>query len=124
MARTAELLEAFDVRASRGAGMPARALSGGNQQKLVLARELDGAPRLLIAENPTRGLDIQATAEIHRRLLAAREAGTAVIVYSSDLDEIIALGDRIVVIAQGALREMHPPFDREVVGRRMLGVGV
>jgi general nucleoside transport system ATP-binding protein len=122
-ARTGELVEAFDVRAPRGVGMAARTLSGGNQQKLVLARELDGAPRLLVAENPTRVLDIHSTSEIHRRLMAARETGTAIVVYSSDLDEVIALSDRILVIAQGALRETPRPFDRDLVGRRMLGVG-
>jgi general nucleoside transport system ATP-binding protein len=102
--------------------MPARALSGGNQQKLVLARELDGQPSLLVVDNPTRGLDILAAADVHRRLARAREAGTAVVFYSSDLDEVIALSDRIVVIAQGTVREIDPPFDRDAVGRRMLGM--
>jgi ABC-type uncharacterized transport system ATPase subunit len=118
---TASLVEAFDVRAARP-GVAARTLSGGNQQKLVLARELDAAPRLLVAENPTRGLDILATSEIHSRIVAARTAATAVVFYSSDLDEVVALSDRILVIADGAVREVPPPFDRESVGRRMLGV--
>jgi general nucleoside transport system ATP-binding protein len=118
---TASLMDAFDVRAAR-VSMAVRALSGGNQQKLVLARELDDAPQLLVAENPTRGLDILATRDIHRRLTAARDAGTAVVFYSSDLDEVIALSDRILVLAQGAVREVYPPFDRDAVGRRMLGV--
>jgi simple sugar transport system ATP-binding protein len=118
---TASLVEAFDVRAPR-ASVPARTLSGGNQQKLVLARELDAAPQLLVAENPTRGLDILATSEIHSRMVAARNSGTAVIFYSSDLDEVVALSDRILVIADGAVREAPAPFDRESVGRRMLGV--
>jgi general nucleoside transport system ATP-binding protein len=119
--RTAALVEAFDVRAPR-INIPVRTLSGGNQQKLVLARELDEQPRLLVAENPTRGLDLHATREIQQRLIAARDAGTAVVFYSSDLDEVAALSDRILVIAQGAVREVHPPFDRDSVGRRMLGV--
>jgi general nucleoside transport system ATP-binding protein len=119
---TAALIAAFDVRAAR-IGMPVRALSGGNQQKLVLARELgDGVARLLVVDNPTRGLDLLAAADVHRRLVAAREAGTAVVFYSSDLDEVIALSDRIVVIAQGTLRDIDPPFDRDAVGRRMLGM--
>jgi len=119
--RTAALVEAFDVRAPR-INIPVRVLSGGNQQKLVLARELDEQPRLLVAENPTRGLDLHATREIQQRLIAARDAGTAVVFYSSDLEEVIALSDRILVIAQGAVGEVHPPFDRDSVGRRMLGV--
>jgi ABC-type uncharacterized transport system ATPase subunit len=119
---TAGLTAAFDVRAAR-IGLPARALSGGNQQKLVLARELgDGVARLLVVDNPTRGLDLLAAADVQRRLVAAREAGTAVVFYSSDLDEVIALSDRIVVIAQGTLRDIDPPFDRDAVGRRMLGM--
>jgi ABC-type uncharacterized transport system ATPase subunit len=119
---TAGLTAAFDVRAVR-IGLPARALSGGNQQKLVLARELgDGVARLLVVDNPTRGLDLLAAADVQRRLVAAREAGTAVVFYSSDLDEVIALSDRIVVIAQGTLRDIDPPFDRDAVGRRMLGM--
>jgi ABC-type uncharacterized transport system ATPase subunit len=118
---TSALAQAFDVRAASVA-MPVRALSGGNQQKLVLARELDEQPRLLVVDNPTRGLDILAAADVQRRLVTAREAGTAVVLYSSDLDEVIALSDRIVVISQGALREVDPPFDRESVGRRMLGI--
>ena len=102
--------------------MPARALSGGNQQKLVLARELDNAPALLVVENPTRGLDILATSEIRTRLAEARAAGTAIVLYSSDLDEVVAMSDRILVLAQGTVREVDPPFDRDTVGRRMLGM--
>jgi simple sugar transport system ATP-binding protein len=120
-AHTAALIEAFDVRAA-GVATPARALSGGNQQKLVLARELDGAPHLLVVENPTRGLDILAASEIRARLAAARAAGTAIVLYSSDLDEVVAMSDRILVLAQGTVREIDPPFDRESVGRRMLGM--
>jgi general nucleoside transport system ATP-binding protein len=118
---TQALVEAFDVRAAR-VSVAARTLSGGNQQKLVLARELDAAPHLLVAENPTRGLDILATSEIHSRMVAARTSGTAVVFYSSDLDEVVALSDRILVIADGAVREVPAAFDRESVGRRMLGV--
>ena len=116
--RTAALLQAFDVRAT-GPRATARSLSGGNQQKLVLARELDGAPDAIIAENPTRGLDLRASRQIRDRLRAARDAGTAIVLYSSDVDEVLALADRMLVVYDGRVRDA--PLDREVVGRFMLG---
>ena len=117
--RASILLDEHDVRAS-GVDAPARALSGGNQQKLVLARELAGDPALLVAENPTRGLDVRAAAAVHRALRTARARGAAVVVHSSDLDEVLTLADRVVVVHGGVLREC--PADREIVGRAMLGV--
>jgi simple sugar transport system ATP-binding protein len=127
---TAELLARHDVRAP-GPDAPAAALSGGNQQKLVLARELSsdlrapgdvssGAPAALVVENPTRGLDIRASAAVHDRLREARDAGTAVVVYSSDLDEVLALADRVLACYAGRLREV--PREREAVGRAILGL--
>ena len=110
----------FDVRAS-SASAPARTLSGGNQQRLVLARELDAEPVLVVADQPTRGLDLRATADVHERLRQARATGAAVVLHSADLDEILALADRIVVVAQGTLRDVG--MDREAVGRAMLGIG-
>jgi simple sugar transport system ATP-binding protein len=98
----------------------ASALSGGNQQKVVLARELSDRPAVIVAENPTRGLDIRATAAVHARLRAAAAAGAAVIVYSSDLDEVLALATRVVAVHAGRLLEV--PNDREAVGRAMLGL--
>ncbi|CAA9341553.1 MAG: hypothetical protein AVDCRST_MAG11-2998 [uncultured Gemmatimonadaceae bacterium] len=118
-AATSELLAAFDVRAPSGAAV-ARSLSGGNQQKLVLGRELRGEVRAIVAENPSRGLDIRATDEVHRRLRAAADGGAAVVVYSSDLDEVLLLADRVVVMHAGTLREVAG--DRTAVGRAMLGV--
>jgi general nucleoside transport system ATP-binding protein len=112
-------LREFNVRA-RGPAEKARALSGGNQQKLVLARELSDAPDLVVAENPTRGLDIRATRDVHARLRRAADAGAAVVLHSSDLDEVLALSDRVVVMHAGTLREVAG--DRETVGRAMLGV--
>ena len=82
---------------------PVKSLSGGNIQKLVLARELSSEPRVLIAAQPTRGVDIGATEYIHRRLLAAREDGVAILLISEDLDEIMALSDRIVVMYEGQI---------------------
>jgi simple sugar transport system ATP-binding protein len=117
--RAAALLAEGDVRAS---GVEARVgtLSGGNQQKLVLARELGGPPALVVAENPTRGLDVRAAAAVHEALRAARAAGSGVVLHSSDLDELLALADRIVVVHDGVLRASPP--DREAVGRAMLGL--
>jgi simple sugar transport system ATP-binding protein len=114
-----EALRELDVRA-RGPLERARALSGGNQQKLVLARELAGAPALVVAENPTRGLDIRATRVVHARLRAAAAAGAAVVLHSSDLDEVLTMSDRVVVMHAGALHAVTG--DRESVGRAMLGV--
>ena len=97
-----------------------RMLSGGNQQKLVVARELDESPSLVVVENPTRGLDIRATQAVHQRLRDVAASGAAVVLYSSDLDEVLALSTRIFVLHAGELREC--PLDREAVGRAMLGV--
>ncbi len=115
----AALIERFDIRAT-GPEVMARTLSGGNQQRLVLAREMGGSA--LVALNPTRGLDIQASAAIRDRLIAARDAGAAIVLYSSDLDEVLEIADRVLVLAQRAVREIPPPFDRDVVGRAMLGL--
>jgi simple sugar transport system ATP-binding protein len=75
-----------------------------------------------VALNPTRGLDIQASAAIRDRLLAARDSGAAIMLYSSDLDEVLALADRVLVLSHRTIREMPAPFDREAVGRAMLGL--
>jgi general nucleoside transport system ATP-binding protein len=117
--RTATLLGEMDVRAS-GPSMYARMLSGGNQQRLVLARELEGRPALVVAENPTRGLDVRATADVHDRLRAARDAGTAVVVYSSDLDEVLALATRVIALHAGTAREV--PMEKDLIGRAILGL--
>ena len=109
----------FDVRAP-SVDAAAGVLSGGNQQKLVLARELSDGPSVIVAENPTRGLDIRATAAVHARLREAAAAGAAVVVYSSDLDEVLGLATRVVAVHQGRLREV--PNDREAAGRAMLGL--
>ena len=128
-ARTAELVARFDVRTS-GPSAPMRALSGGNQQKLVLARELglDGpgtsdavaTPRALVLENPTRGLDIRAAAAIRDRVRDAAQRGAAVVVYSSDLDEILSLATRVLVMFDGTVRETGAA--RDAIGRAMLGL--
>ena len=120
--RTEARMRAFGVRAA-GPNVRMRTLSGGNQQKLVLAREFDvedlTGPRAIVVENPTRGLDVRATADVHARLRAARDAGAAVVMYSSDIDEVLLLANRVLVVFAGTVREA--PVDREVVGRLMLG---
>jgi general nucleoside transport system ATP-binding protein len=100
--RAAELIERFRVKATSVLA-PGYALSGGNQQKLVLAREFAGQPKLLIAAHPTRGLDIGATEFVWQQLVTARDAGLAVLLISSNLDEILALSDRIGVLFDGRL---------------------
>lgn len=115
---TAGLLTRFDVRAP-GPQAVARTLSGGNQQKYVLGRELAEEPQALVVENPSRGLDFKATAAVQTALRAARDAGTAVVVYSSDLDEVLLLADRVYAMHGGAVHEVPP--EREAVGRAMLG---
>ena len=118
---TAELIRRFGIRAP-SPEVPVGMLSGGNQQKVILARALEGSPQLLVAENPTRGLDIRATSELHERLRDAARGGTAVMVYSTDLDEVLELGQRILVVYQGQVTEAPPGADRRAVGDLMLGI--
>jgi len=98
---------------------PAKNLSGGNIQKFIIARELDSEPGVLIAAQPTRGVDIGAAEYIHSRLLAARNAGTAIMVISEDLDEVMLLADRIAVICQGSMMGV---IDRAAASREKLGL--
>jgi simple sugar transport system ATP-binding protein len=119
--RTADLLARYQVVAP-GPDARAAGLSGGNQQKLVVARALERRPRMLVAENPTRGLDIRATAEVHERLREAAATGAGVLVYSSDLDEVMTLGDRILIVAGGVVVEAPAGADRRRIGELMLGV--
>ena len=116
---TAELLREYEVVAS-GPSAPAASLSGGNQQKLVLARELSRRPRVIVAENPTRGLDLRATMAIHSRLRDAAGQGSAVLVHCSDLDELLSLAERYVVVARGALLEVPPEASRYDIGELMV----
>ena len=122
-ARTAALLAEYEVVAP-GPDVAAGSLSGGNQQKVVVARELARQPRVVVAENPTRGLDLRAAAAIHGRLRAAAAGGAAVLVYSSDLDEVLALADRILVAARGTLIEPAPGATRAQVGELMVTGGL
>jgi ABC-type uncharacterized transport system ATPase subunit len=110
---------------TRGERAPIRSLSGGNVQRAVLARELAGDAQLLLVSNPVFGLDFAAVAEIHSRLLAARQRGCAVLLLSEDLDELLQLADRIVVISEGRIVHDVPAAqaDRHELGAHMGGKG-
>jgi general nucleoside transport system ATP-binding protein len=121
--RSQELIQSFNVK-TPSQETPVKNLSGGNIQKLLLARELSRKPRVLIASQPTRGLDIGATEYVHRRLLEQRAEGTAIFLISEDLDEILALSDRIAVIYEGQIMGVvpHDESSPEKLGLLMAGV--
>lgn len=121
-ARAEEVCELYGIRAP-STSTRAHALSGGNQQRLVLGRELAHAPDLVVAENPTRGLDVGAASFVHEELLRLRTEGrSGVVIVSSDLDEILALADRIVVVTRGRLVTVpDAERTREGIGALMLG---
>ena len=100
--RVNEIIENFDVRPPVP-DLPARALSGGNQQKLIIGREFELNPKLLLVSQPTRGVDIGAIEFIHRKLIELRDAGTAVLLVSAELEEVTALADRLLVIREGRM---------------------
>jgi simple sugar transport system ATP-binding protein len=115
------LIREFDVR---GGGPYTRAggLSGGNQQKVVAAREIARDPKVLIAAQPTRGLDVGAIEYLHRRLVAERDEGRAILLISLELEEIMSLSDRILVIYEGKIAGEHTPdVSEEQIGLEMLG---
>ena len=97
------LIGQYDVRSGQGPVTVARSMSGGNQQKAIIAREIDKDPELLIAVQPTRGLDVGAIEYIHRQIVAQRDAGKAVLLVSLELDEVMSLSDRILVIYEGEI---------------------
>ena len=119
--RARELLRQFDVRGG-GPATRASALSGGNQQKLVLAREIGRDPRVLLAAQPTRGLDVGAIEFVHRRLVEERDEGRAILLVSLELDEILSLSDRILVMYEGRIvGEYGPDVSEETLGIAMTG---
>ncbi|WP_028490679.1 ABC transporter ATP-binding protein [Thermus islandicus] len=122
-ARAQALVEAFDVR-PRSTALPARRFSGGNQQKIVVGRELLRGPRLLIAAQPTRGVDVGAIEFIHQRLVEARDRGLAVLLVSADLAEVLSLSDRILVMQGGRIAGEVTPEEatEERLGLLMAGV--
>ncbi len=121
IARAKRLLKEFDVRGG-GPQTAAKALSGGNQQKVVVAREVSNDPRVLIAAQPTRGLDVGAIEFVHRRLVEERDEGRAVLLVSLELDEILSLSDRILVMYEGEIvGEYSADVSEEELGIAMLG---
>jgi simple sugar transport system ATP-binding protein len=121
-ARTAELLQEYEIVAA-GPDAKASSLSGGNQQKLIVARELARNPAVIVAENPTRGLDVSATAAIHARLREAVNAGAALLIHSTDLDEVLHLAHRVIVLSRGILTEVPSSTSRSDIGSLMLHAG-
>ncbi len=114
---------AYDI-ATPSTGTPARLLSGGNVQKVILARELDRDPGVVVAVHPTYGLDVAATSQTHERLLAAAGRGAAVLLVSEDLDEVLSLSDRVAVLAGGRVVATMAAADAdpEALGLAMAGV--
>ena len=115
---TREVISDFDVRTPDIEASPSQ-LSGGNQQRFVLGRELRDNPPLIVLENPTQGLDLNATEFIHERLREARNDGSAVVFYSSDLDELADLSHRVLIVSRSSVISVAP--DREDIGRALLG---
>jgi simple sugar transport system ATP-binding protein len=113
------LIEQYDVRSGQGAVTPARSMSGGNQQKAIIAREIDKNPELLVAVQPTRGLDVGAIEYIHKQLIAQRDAGKAVLLVSLELDEVMDVPDRILVMYEG---EIVGEFDPKTTTQEELGL--
>jgi simple sugar transport system ATP-binding protein len=107
----------YDIRTPSEA-VPAHALSGGNQQKVIIARELSGEPKLLVASQPTRGVDVGAMEFIYKQLVAAKEEKKAVLLISADLDEVMSMSDRIGVIYKGRIIQT---FDRESANKETVG---
>jgi simple sugar transport system ATP-binding protein len=117
-----QLIKAFDVR-TPSANTQAQKLSGGNQQKVVVARELSREVKLLIVSQPTRGVDVGSIEFIHERIVAERDEGKAVLLISTELDEVLALADRIAVMYRGKIVGIvDANVSRETLGKMMAGV--
>jgi simple sugar transport system ATP-binding protein len=118
------LIERYDIRCSKGALTPVRSMSGGNQQKLIVAREIDADGDLVIFVQPTRGLDIGATMGIRQRIIAERDKGKAVLLISLELDEVLSCADTIGVLYDGRMTKIAPAneLSRNEVGEYMMGV--
>ena len=116
--QAAGVIARYQVKAS-GPQASARSLSGGNLQKFIVGREIEAAPRVLIVSQPTWGVDVGAAAQIHAALLALRDAGCAVLVVSEELDELLALSDRVHVMAHGRL---SPSLSRADADVKRIGV--
>jgi simple sugar transport system ATP-binding protein len=122
-ANAARLVDEFDIR-TPSTTLNASTLSGGNQQKMVVAREFSRKPRLLIASQPTRGIDVGSIEFIHQRIIRQRDEGAAVLLVSAELDEIMTLSDRIAVMYKGRIIDVVPggAATREQLGLLMAGI--
>ena len=120
--RAEQAVEEYDVRPG-DVDAPAGSLSGGNMQKLVIARELMADPRVLVASSPSWGLDVGAVGDVQRRLIEARDGGCAILLNSLDLDEVIALSDRVLVMYRGriTLDVTRADLDMAVLSMAMIG---
>lgn len=118
-----KLIEQYDVRSGQGPVTIARSMSGGNQQKAIIAREVDREKPLIVAVQPTRGLDVGAIEYIHSQLVAERDKGKAVLLVSLELDEVMSLSDRILVMYEGEIvGELDPAAtDVQELGLYMAG---
>ena len=118
-----ELVAAFNVK-TPSLETPVRSLSGGNIQKAIMARELSGRPEVLLVAQPTRGIDVAASLYIHQRLIAQRDSGTATVIISEDLDEVMTVSDRVLVMYEGMIIGSADPRSatREEIGMMMAGV--
>ena len=118
-----DMVQQYDVRPPHIQNQ-AGGLSGGNQQKVIVARELSRPIQLLIASQPTRGLDVGSIEFIHKQLIRMRDAGAAILLVSSELDEILSLSDRVAVMFEGEIIDIFPieEADRDIVGLRMAGI--
>lgn len=114
-----KLIDQYDIRSGQGAPTIARSMSGGNQQKAIIAREIDKDPDLLIAVQPTRGLDVGAIEYIHKQLIARRDEGHAVLLVSLELEEVMSISDRILVMYEG---EIVGEFDPKKTTPEELGL--
>jgi ABC-type uncharacterized transport system ATPase subunit len=115
-----ELKDAYEIVVPK-VETPVRMLSGGNLQRVILAREFSGQPRMVIAVQPTRGLDVGSIEGVHRLLLAQREAGAAILLISEELEELFSLSDRVLVIYEGKLMGELGEADLDTVGLMMTG---
>lgn len=118
---TAEAVHKFDVQGINSLNQKTALLSGGNAQKLVIAREFNKPPSLLIVHSPSRGLDVKASMTVREKIMDARNSGAAVLLISEDLDEVISLSDRIGVMSEGKIvEEFNQPADRQKIGQAMV----
>ncbi|ACB82452.1 ABC transporter related [Methylorubrum populi BJ001] len=118
---TEAAMKAFDIQGARSPSQRAGLLSGGNAQKLVVAREFSEPPRAVLAHSPSRGLDVRAASAVHARLRAARDTGAAILLISEDLDEVMLLSDRIGVMSRGRIvAEFDAPAPRNAIGAAMV----